>query len=164
MTRTANRNNIKSVLGQIAFVMIVLCLLTARAFQSVNPRQFADLNGLGYCGICPILLWMHSSTCIAFFASSVTLVISLVFLCLVAFCGTAFTNIYMAVCSRFIFMELRKWFNFLAMSAGFCYNWARHNFLSLQKNVVLEPSQTLYLCGLLYNNTKYSKVNNFFKF
>ena len=83
MTLNTQRNNIKKMLRSITGMMIVLCLFTARALQSIRARNSASDDSIIYNTSCfnsfrkTFLIFIYSMTqsCFAFLALFVTFAI-----------------------------------------------------------------------------------------
>ena len=148
VTFTTKRNNIKPVLGGIAFVVVLLSVFTAIvAVEARCFRQVAVFDGVAYGRtggtFCCIFLSTTCLCCFAFFCLRVfaasgicsqfmlrfLAIGSLANLCLRRFCISSFANLTMIVSSILSCMvpsELRQQLDSLAFRAGLLYSGIKH--------------------------------------
>ncbi len=174
-----NGNNIKPILRGISFVMmILLCLLTASAFQSISSNQFARCNSVSNSITCFRAFWktiimffgIFRANFFALFAFAIIFNNNLTLFCAIVFCGgysltlfACFCLISLLVIFRLayfactlmpvfyclVFMKFRERFNLFAFKTSFCYDLLRHNQF-LTNWLCLEPLRSQSPCGLFY--------------
>lgn len=162
MTRNTNSDNIKSMFWCIAGMMIVFCLFTTRALQSIDWRNFAISDGVVYSIFGFMLCWM---------ANAIFLYVAFL-VCFATFCLAMFLTIFqtanlaivlVAVICTTVFVKFRKWFDLLASRTIFCYNRFSH-FCFSSKRDWLEPVAAHTAVGSSYYTTNRNKDKLFFRF
>ena len=160
MTRNTQRYNIKRL--RIVWMMILLCLFTARTVKSFNRMQFTELNSLlnGIVGFKSV--GVFSSLFGSFLPMSSFTLFGLIVSFLVSFALVAFSVSFVAsfalglqaVFCRTVLTKFRNRFNFLAIVASFCFNSFRHGFLQHRKLCLRAGCRLRPAVGLFYYNRK----------
>ncbi len=164
MTTNTNRNHIISVSSIVTFMVVVMSSLlrTISTFLCCRVRHFASSNSIPNAGSANLLhsvLFIPFANCIqglcapSVFSCSFLTFFSLAifsFVLTVVYSIASFTYRPLSVFTSFLIMKFGEFFNFLATSTSFCFNWFRHGFF-LVKKLCLEPLQTQYLCGSFYS-------------
>lgn len=73
---------------------------------------------------------------------------------------TEFTVVMVSVCFTSVFVKVRNWFNLLASTASFCYDWFRHARLLLISDYCLELVAAHTVSSSFYYTGKPRKDNN----
>ncbi len=159
MTFNTYRLDIKPMLWRVAGMVILFCLFGAIfALQGVWMGHFTRTNSItnSTSGLTffrefnPLFNSYPDLSSFRFFAFFIAFSGRFANFCLqvisIIFIMTCLTVIMMSIFPRFLFVKLRKGFNFFAFGALFCYDWFRHSFF-LTKRLCFRTVQTQYLCG-----------------
>ncbi len=187
MTRNTDRYNIKPVLFNIVFmVMVFLRLFATRTLQSIRMNQFANFNsiinstssvnfwfvffvialvGLSLTYFTGFTLQIPVFICFVFFGFSIfvhifTHILFSFFglaIFFIPFTSASFTDKLAAFFSRVVFMKFSERFRLFAFRTLRSYDSFSH-FRFLSKRSWLEPLQTQYLCGSSYYSNNMGDV------
>ena len=161
MTSKAEWNYIEPVFRFVTWMVVLISLLTAFAFESFGSYKIAIPDSVVYGAfrfsfvgiqLC-ILLILAGSACFAFTGLSVFLgsfvLYAFTFCRSVASCLTGLTRERMPIFCVRVLVKLRQRFNFFASATLLRYDGFRHN--QFPKNwLCYEPLQGRSLCGFLY--------------
>lgn len=152
MTIETKRNNIEPMFTSIAFVVVVLLRLlrTIVALEGIGLRQPASSEPVAHGRTGLNTIWISRfSVPDGFQVGSFSL-----------FCETisnpgslmaVFALIYKSILHFGMFIKFQSWFNILASTASFRFNWFRHGRLLLISDYCLEPVASYTLAvGSLY--------------
>ena len=180
--------------GIAQMVMIFLRLFGAiSTFQGIWSGKFSGPDSILYGLACFYSLWMSFFIVIirvlpgdfAFFGLAIAIIYYFAFFCGVisqprfamnffaGFCllitrralyKTHLAVITIAIWTICSFIKIGKWFNLVAFRALLCYDWFRHNVLSLKRMLCLEPSaRPILVFGSSYYNNKQSLIKTYFQ-
>ena len=177
MTRNTNSNYIKPMLRDISqIVMVLLCLFAARTLQSANSRHFTCFDGVINSAFCfdfsqiifmpftlSFVMRLITSFCfnifwLIFFLISLAIsltVFSLTKLSLISF-SAIFAATLKSIFRSLICIKFRDWFDLLASTAFFRYDFVRHNQF-LNSWLCLEPVTRYALVVGSFNSNYYPK-------
>ena len=161
MTNSTDRYNFK--MSGIVWMMIFSCLFTAFAFKGIDTWQFvlpdnivdritslsffniffgiSSLDGLAFIGLFVPLL-----TGLASIALRISFLAGFIFKGLVIGFNAYFTLNVIPVFYSPVLIKLRSFFDLLASTAAFCYDWFEH-VLFLFKRICSGPLQDRFLSG-----------------